>query len=138
MFVAHFGNGDEADQELVLSYLRKVASANSVESITILPGINYGHIVLQNSEQSKSVMESLMEMNATLYEKRVLAFFYTTLQKENLKKSSIVDFPDARVAFTGAIPGLYIIDDFVTDEESKELISSLDAKKWNKMLNRRV
>lgn len=136
--MAHFGNGDEADQELVLSYLHDVTGADSVESITILPGINYGHIVLQNSEQSKTVMDSLMEMNATLYQKRVLAFFYTTLHKENLKKSSIVDFPDAKVAYTGAIPGLYIIDDFVTNEESKELISSLDAKKWNKMLNRRV
>lgn len=50
MFVAHFGNGDEADQELVLSYLRDFASADSVESIMILPGIGYGHIVLQNSE----------------------------------------------------------------------------------------
>lgn len=83
-------------------------------------------------------MESLMEMNATLYQKRVLAFFYTTLQKQDLKKSSIVDFPDAKVAYTGAIPGLYILKNFVTDEESKELLTSLDANKWNKMLNRRV
>mmetsp|Transcript_17078 Transcript_17078/g.20219 ORF Transcript_17078/g.20219 Transcript_17078/m.20219 type:complete len:131 (+) Transcript_17078:66-458(+) len=79
-----------------------------------------------------------MEANATLVGKRVLAFFYTTLEKEDLKKSAIVDFPDARPAFTGAIPGLYILDDFVNEEESSELIRTLDTRKWSKLLNRRV
>ena len=79
-----------------------------------------------------------MELNATLCGKRVLCFFYTTLQKKDLKKSSIVDFPDAQIARTGAIPGLYIFDNFVSEEESSQLISSLDAKKWSKLLNRRV
>jgi len=55
-----------------------------------------------------------------------------------LKKSSIVDFPDAKVAFTGAIPGLYIFDNIVTEEESQELITALDSNKWSKLLNRRV
>ena len=83
-------------------------------------------------------MASLMEMNATIVGKRILSFFYTTLKKADLKKSAIVDFPDAQIAKTGAIPGLYIFDDFVTEEESQELVQSLDANKWSKLLNRRV
>ena len=79
-----------------------------------------------------------MEANATMIGKRVLAFFYTTMRKEDLKKSSIVDFPDAKPAFTGAIPGLYIVNDFITEQESKELMTALDSQKWNKLLNRRV
>ena len=81
MFVAHFGNGDEADQELVLNYVREHAGADSVSEITIMPGINYGHLVLKRAEQCTAVMESLMEQNATLCGKRVLCFFYTTMQK---------------------------------------------------------
>ena len=53
MFVAHFGNGDEADQELVLSYVRGVAGEDSVREITILPGINYGHLVMESADQCK-------------------------------------------------------------------------------------
>ena len=50
MFVAHFGNGDEADQELVLNYVKEHAGADSVSEITIMPGINYGHLVLRTAE----------------------------------------------------------------------------------------
>ena len=50
MFVAHFGNGDEADQELVLSFVRDKAGAEAVKEITILPGINYGHLVFQHED----------------------------------------------------------------------------------------
>ena len=130
MFVTHFGNGDEADQELILNYVKENAGEDCVSEITIMPGINYGHLVLMTAEQSASIMVSLMEQNATLCGKRVLCFFHTTLLKNDLKKSSIVDFPDAQVACTGAIPGLYIFDNFVTEEESKHLISALDAQKW--------
>ena len=103
-----------------------------------MPGINYGLIVMRSADQSFAVMESLMEKNATMVGKRVLCFFYTTLQKQDLKKSSIVDFPDAQLASTGAIPGLYIFDNFVTEQESRDLITALDQKRWSKLLNRRV
>lgn len=138
MFVAHFGNGDEADQELVLSYVKEKAGDDAFKEITILPGTNYGHFVLNRAEQSAAVMESLMEKNATLFNNRILVFFYTALQKQDLKKSSIVDFPDAKVAYTGAIPGLYIFNNIVTEEESQQLIRDLDSQKWSKLLNRRV
>jgi len=61
MFVAHFGNGDEADQDLVLNYVKDKAGADSVKEITIMPGINYGHLVLSSPEASTAVMQSLME-----------------------------------------------------------------------------
>ena len=50
MFVAHFGNGDEADQELVLNYVKGCAGADSVAEITIMPGINYGLIVMRSAD----------------------------------------------------------------------------------------
>ena len=138
MFVTHFGNGDEDDQELVLSYVSEQVGQGSVTEITILPGMNYGHITLATPEQGSAVLKSLMEQNATLCGKRVLAFFFTNLRKQDLKKSTIVDFPDASIAKTGDIPGLHIFNDFVSEEESQELIRALDSNKWSKLLNRRV
>ena len=63
-------------------------------------------------------MDSLMDVNATLFENRTLVFFHTHMTKDDLKKNTVIDFPDAKEAYTGAIPGLFIFDDFVTDEES--------------------
>ena len=31
-----------------------------------------------------------------------------------------------------------MFDDFITEEESQQMISALDAGKWEKLLNRRV
>lgn len=67
-----------------------------------------------------------MDVNATIFSSRTLAFFHTSLTKDDLKKNAVVDFPEAVVARTGAIPGLYIFDDFVTDAESAEMVKSLD------------
>lgn len=36
------------------------------------------------------------------------------------------------------IPGLYVYDDFISEEEEKELVKQIDAHEWNKLLNRRV
>ena len=79
MFVTHFGNGDEDDQELVLQYVRKTIGTDAVQQITIMPGMNYGHIALTSQDACQALIESLQEANATLVGKRVLAFFHTTL-----------------------------------------------------------
>ena len=80
MFVTHFGNGDECDQDLVIRYVQEQGC--TVVKITIIPGNNYGHIVLGSEEESKVIMESLATNNATPYMKRVLVFFCTKLSKE--------------------------------------------------------
>lgn len=50
----------------------------------------------------------------------------------------VLDFPDATFAKSGAIPGLVVIDDFITDAEQDDIVKNLDSHKWIKMLNRRV
>ena len=136
LFVTHFGNGDEVDQDLIIEY---ASQHGEVKQITILPGNNYGHLVMDSAASAQRIIDSLMDANATLFQKRTLVFFHTALEKEALKKNTVIDFPEAKAAVTGAIPGLYIIDDFVTEDESTELISSLDSTgKWEKLLNRRV
>ena len=55
-----------------------------------------------------------------------------------MRKQEIVDFPDSQVAKTGQLPGLYVFDEFITEEESQAIVAALDAGKWEKLLNRRV
>ena len=83
-------------------------------------------------------MSSLIANNAVIVGKRVLVFFCTSIEKDGLRKQEVVDFPDATVAKTGSLPGLYVFDDFVSEEESAEIVKALDSGKWEKLLNRRV
>jgi len=55
--VTHFGNGDETDQKLLLDFC---SSFGRVTSITILPGTNYGHIVMESVEVANALMASLV------------------------------------------------------------------------------
>ena len=114
--MTHFGNGDEADQDLILQYLGDLGC--TVKSITIIPGNNYGHVELSSEAESKLVIGSLIANNAVIVGKRVLVFFCTSIKKDGLKKQEVVDFPDASVAKTGSLPGLYVFDDFVSEAES--------------------
>jgi hypothetical protein len=54
----------------------------------------------------------------------------------------LINFPDATIAKTNSIPGLYIFDNFVSEEEEALVIKGLDHSdvehKWQKLLNRRV
>jgi hypothetical protein len=46
---------------------------------------------------------------------RMIVFFYTLLEKADIKKIDLVDFPDSVVASTNAIPGLHIFPNFITE-----------------------
>ena len=121
---------------MVLDYLTGLGC--TVHSITIIPGNNYGHVELSSDAEGKMVLESLIANNAVIIGKRVLVFFCTSIKKDGLKKQEIVDFPDASIAKTGSLPGLYVFDDFISEAESAEIIKTLDSGKWEKLLNRRV
>ena len=65
MFVAHFGNGDEADQDLILRFFEDLNV--ELAQITIIPGTGFGHLELTKKEDSELVMKILGCRNATFY-----------------------------------------------------------------------
>ena len=69
---------------------------------------------------------------------RVVVFFYTELACSELKISANVEIPPAEIASTGSIPGLFVIDDFISPEEEAAMVQDIDKNKWTKLLNRRV
>ncbi len=64
--------------------------------------------------------------NAINVDARTLVFFHTSICKENLKRQTLIDFPNALIAKTNSIPGLYIYNDFVTTEEEYYIVKGLD------------
>jgi len=44
----------------------------------------------------------------------MIVFFYTLMEKADIKKIDLVDFPDSKAATTGALPGLFVFPNFIT------------------------
>lgn len=60
-------------------------------------------------------------------EERIVVFFYTNHKCNQLKISANLDIPPADLAKTGSIPGLIVIDDFISKEEEQAMITAIDT-----------
>jgi hypothetical protein len=131
MFIAHFGNGSEIDQDVLIEFCSE--KGGELANLTIFPGCNYGHVEFKDALSAKKLMTEAMDSpncaNIKFPETenipntdRVVVFFYTPLKCSELKKSVNVEVPDAEIAKTGSIPGLFVIDNFISDQEEKDMI----------------
>ena len=116
LLVAHFGNGDEDDQNLIIRYCSQFGE---ISKVTIFPGISYGHLEFKEVESAVALMKSMDSENVkTLIDdkkERQLVFFFTHLSFDELKNKASVDFPCSTIAHSQIIPGLYIFDEFITE-----------------------
>lgn len=137
LFVFYFGNGDEEDQNVLLNFCSQFGK---VEKITLFPGLNYGFIEYDKIESASALFETLVNklfVDLKFYGKERTCFFqYSKLEYDQLDKFKVLEFPDATTQVT--IPGLIVINDFVSKEEEDQLIKYLDSQKWIKLMNRRV
>jgi alkylated DNA repair protein alkB family protein 8 len=69
---------------------------------------------------------------------RTVVFYYTPFQCQELKKAENIEVPEAHTAKTGSIPGLYVYDNIISEEEEADLLKEIDSNEWTKLLNRRV
>ena len=79
--VAHFGNGDEDDQNLIREYLSQFGD---IKRITIFPGISYGYVEYESPEAAIKMMKDLDQDSIKVLtqdkKERHLAIFNTVLQ----------------------------------------------------------
>jgi hypothetical protein len=47
---------------------------------------------------------------------RIVVFFYTEIPCDKLKKYENIEVPEAEIACSGIIPGLYVYNDIITEE----------------------
>lgn len=112
------------------------------KEITIIPGLSYGHLEFESPEEGARLMADMDAENVKILQQkgkeRHIALFPTTLGLKDLKNKASLDFPISEPAITGRIPGLYIVDEFITKQEEESIVKALDERSWIKMLQRRV
>ena len=155
-FVYHFGNGDEEDHQMIEDYL--VKNKIHFKLIRIFPGISYAFVEIENdylASFKKSALNIYMkdkEINVYYYldsrkgdevkEDKIRPLFFMPtshkLEETNLFKNSTL--PNAKFSLSEnySVPGVVIIDDFISEDEEKELIFQIEANKWHKLSNRLV
>jgi alkylated DNA repair protein alkB family protein 8 len=146
LWIYHFGNGDEDDQVNIRKYFNETFGPCKVY---IFPGICYGFIEfidIKDSERVRSINDK-QNYNYTKIKgnshpikfsngERTVFTFYSKIELKDVLHNNEEAFPIAQ--YKCDIPGLYVIDDFITEEEQKKLIEDIDSNDWNKMSHRRV
>lgn len=137
LFVFHFGNGDEEDQRVLLDFCRQFGP---VDKLPLFPALNYGFVEFPEVTQAQALVDSLEDKKfceLEFYNKKRTCFFqYSKLEYSQLDKFKSIEFPDS--TYDCDIPGLIIVDDFVSEEEEKDIKTWLDQQQWTKLMNRRV
>ena len=137
IFVFHFGNGDEEDQRVLLEFWKRFGP---IDQLPLFPGLNYGYIEYPDIKQAEDLMSSLVEkqfLDLEFYGKKRTCFFqYCKLEYSQLDRFKTMEFPNS--VYEWDIPGLIIVDEFVSEEEERQLIEYLDSQNWVKLMNRRV
>jgi alkylated DNA repair protein alkB family protein 8 len=146
LWIYHFGNGDEDDQVNIIKYFNDTFGPCRVY---IFPGICYGFIEfddIKNAEKIKLLNDKQnykytnIKGNSHTIKfgngERTVFTFYSKIELKNVQHNNEEAFPIAQ--YKSNLPGLYLIDDFITEEEEKKLIEEIDKQEWNKLSNRRV
>jgi hypothetical protein len=159
IWVYHFGNGDEDDQKGIKEYFNNFGECK----VFMFPGISYGFIEFNDIEIAKKVIHTIEEPELkeesninpkashipvkTTYihgehdikfssgERKVFVF-YSKIPLAQVNENNNSTFPIA--SYKIDIPGLYIIDDFISEEEEKTMIQNIDSFEWTKLSHRRV
>jgi alkylated DNA repair protein alkB family protein 8 len=144
LWIYHFGNGDEDDQKSIKEYFTNKFGSNKIK-IYIFPGISYGFLEFEDlSVLEKIPISGMIDKTYPFYDfsidfasgHRKIFAFYSNISLNEVKENNTSTFPIA--SFHIDIPGLYIMDDFITEEEEKALIESIDLNEWTKLTNRKV
>jgi L-cysteine desulfidase len=61
---------------------------------------------------------------------------FSKIETGKVEQNKICNFPNAQ--YKVDVPGLYIFEDFINENEENDLIETLDKNKWEKLTNRRV
>lgn len=63
-------------------------------------------------------------------------FFYSKLTKADMNQNHGNDLPNSTTNVN--IPGLILLEDFITEEEEKQIFEVIDKREWHKLATRRV
>ena len=167
IWVYHFGNGDEDDQKVIKNYFsenfgeckvymfpgisygfiefkdievaKKLIPQNEnkanfeIKNKSTNPNVNVN--LGRKEKENDDIIHSAHDIKFISGERKLFVF-YSKIPLSEVQANSNSTFPIA--SYKVDVPGLYLIDDFITPEEEKILIKNIDDHEWTKLSNRRV
>lgn len=67
---------------------------------------------------------------------RLVFTIFSKIESNQVEQDKTCNFPNAQ--YSVEVPGLFVFDDFISENEEKDLIEKIDQHKWEKLTNRRV
>ena len=112
----------------------------------IFPGNSYGFIEFKSKDNAKKIIESSTKVAGNLVANsneikfpdrvRNIFFFYSKLKLDELIRFQQTNLPNASLNIE--LPGLKIIENFITSDEEAFLFKEIDKSIWHPLANRRV
>ena len=141
----YFGVGHEQDCKDLESFLESMDYEEKL--FDMYPGFPHGFLEFASVESAKKFMSKLTpfqkgEITCGYREiefkskPKTAFFFYSKLKKADINCSHGNDLPNATASCP--IPGIILIEDFITPEEEKAIFAAVDDRPWHKLATRRV
>jgi alkylated DNA repair protein alkB family protein 8 len=142
LIVLHFGLGSEEDFSTLTEYLEDKGNCK----LEIHPGYPYGTLKFESQQLASDLVESItkkvenkaansVELNYS-GKIRNTFFFFTKLQPQEIGSQLENEIPNATTETD--IPGLIIIENFVTEAQEQDLLATIDKQPWTSIKNRRI
>lgn len=141
----YFGVGNEADCSDLEAFFEKLGYQE--KRMDIYPGFPHGVLEFSSTESAREFMGKLeyFEYNQLTgaaktfdftQKKRTAFFFYSGLKKSEMNNTTENGLPDATTVMD--IQGLFLIEDFITIEEEREIFEAVEKREWHPLATRRV
>jgi alkylated DNA repair protein alkB homolog 8 len=115
--------------------------------LDIYPGFPHGFLEFASLQSAQRFMDRLSRaeldgLQAGYHEipfrskPKTAFFFYSRLTKRDMNTAHGNDLPNASASV--AIPGIQLIEDFLTEAEEKLIFEAVDKREWHKLASRRV
>lgn len=141
----YFGVGSQQDCYDLEAFLEAHQYKDGL--FDMFPGFPHGFLEFESQENCTNFMKTLDEFEFKGFKAgfseikfkskpKLGFFFYSKLTKKNMNESHGNDLPNAST--TSKVPGIILIENFMTEEEEKKIFQEIDKREWHKLATRRV
>lgn len=145
VLVIYFGVGSQSDCEVLERFLDEKGYEENM--MDIFPGFPHAFLEFASVDNAQSLLSKLSK---TTYKEidtysielpfkqktKTVFLFYCQVPRSELNNKMSNELPNATTSMN--IPGMMLIENFITEDEERELFDILDKREWHNLSNRRV
>eukprot|EP01080_Neovahlkampfia_damariscottae_P008247 gene8247-71_t len=138
VFNANFEKSTDETKHLYLTNISNLINLKEIlQDLNVVEFVdkkNFLYLSFESVEDSKKAKEFLKKPNEKLENRNLIVEF----SKPKLKKEKKLNIECTSKTEYLKIPGLTIIENFITKDQEEALINEIDSKKWSTNIKRRV